>query len=111
MAAPVCKDADYKLTSLDDIKPNTQYLGDPKTASWVSSGVAKPYKDEALLLTMAESTTLSSANASPPSIDSNLILAILPWLTERTQEILNHPSFIERRTSGDRQVSQRFRRL
>ena len=23
----------------------------------------------------------------------------------------NHPSFIERRTSGDRQVSQRFRRL
>src|ERR1700753_263916 len=29
MAAPVCKSENYKLTSLDDVQSNTEYLGDP----------------------------------------------------------------------------------
>lgn len=56
VAAPVCQSADFKLTSLDDIMPNTQYLGDPSKANWVSSGTPVAYNDEAVLLTMAPST-------------------------------------------------------
>lgn len=56
VAAPVCKDADYKLTSLDSVVPNTQYLGDASKANWVSSGTPVAYNNEAVLLTMAPST-------------------------------------------------------
>ncbi|KAK5165729.1 putative glycosidase CRH2 [Saxophila tyrrhenica] len=56
MAAPVCKSADYKLTSLDDIESNTAYLGDASEKNWVSSGVPVAYNDEAVLLTMAPDT-------------------------------------------------------
>ena len=56
MPAPVCQSADYKLTSLDDVSPNTQYLGDASKANWVSSGMPVVYQDEAILLTMAPNT-------------------------------------------------------
>lgn len=56
MAAPTCKSADYKLTSLDDVMPNTRYLGDASKANWVSSGTAVAYNGDSLLLTMAPST-------------------------------------------------------
>ena len=56
MAAPVCKSADYQLTSLDGIEANTKYLGDSSTANWVSSGTPVVYNNDALLLTMAPST-------------------------------------------------------
>lgn len=44
------------LTSLDDVVPNTQYLGDASTANWVSSGTPVPYGDDSILLTLAEGT-------------------------------------------------------
>lgn len=47
--APVCKSADYKMTSLDGITPNTKYLGDPSTANWVSSGQPLAYQNLVLL--------------------------------------------------------------
>lgn len=56
MPAPVCKSADYKLDSLDDIASNTKYLGDASEANWVSSGQPVAYNDEAVLLTMAADT-------------------------------------------------------
>lgn len=36
--------------------PNTEYLGDPSTANWVSSGTPVVYNNESVLLTMAAST-------------------------------------------------------
>ncbi|TKA76538.1 hypothetical protein B0A55_05660, partial [Friedmanniomyces simplex] len=56
VAAPVCQSADYKLTSLNDVQPNTQYLGDSSQANWVSSGTPVVYNNDAILLTMAPST-------------------------------------------------------
>ncbi|KAK3075952.1 putative glycosidase CRH2 [Teratosphaeriaceae sp. CCFEE 6253] len=56
MAAPTCKSADYKLNSLDDVSPNTEYLGDASKVNWVSSGTPVVYNDDAILLTMAPST-------------------------------------------------------
>lgn len=56
MAAPACQSQDYKMTSLDDISPNTQYLGDSSKANWVSSGTPVAYNGDAILLTMAPST-------------------------------------------------------
>jgi len=56
VAAPVCKSGDYKLKSLDDISPNTQYLGDASKANWVSSGTPVVYNDNSILLTMAPNT-------------------------------------------------------
>lgn len=56
VAAPVCKSADYKLTSLDDVQANTDYLGDSSGTNWVSSGTPLVYHDDSLLLTMAPST-------------------------------------------------------
>ena len=56
VAAPVCQSADYKLNSLNDVMPNTQYLGDPSTANWVSSGTPVVYNNDSILLTMAPST-------------------------------------------------------
>ncbi|KAI5367763.1 Putative glycoside hydrolase family 16, concanavalin A-like lectin/glucanase domain superfamily [Septoria linicola] len=56
MAAPTCKSSDYKLDSLDDVMPNTKYLGDASKANWVSSGTAVAYNGDSLLLTMAPST-------------------------------------------------------
>lgn len=52
MAAPVCKSQDYTMNSLDMVSPNTEYLGDPSKANWVSSGNPVVYQDEAILLTM-----------------------------------------------------------
>jgi len=54
--APVCKSADYKLDSLDDIQPITRYLGDASKANWVASGNPVVYNNEAILLTMAPDT-------------------------------------------------------
>lgn len=56
VAAPVCKSADYKLTSLDDVMANTEYLGDASKANWVSSGTPVVYNNDAILLTMAPNT-------------------------------------------------------
>lgn len=56
MAAPVCQSTDYKMTSLDGIAANTEYLGDASKANWVSSGTPVVYNDQSVLLTMAEST-------------------------------------------------------
>jgi beta-glucanase (GH16 family) len=56
MAAPICKSADYQLTSLNDVQANTEYLGDPSKINWVSSGTPVVYNDEAILLTMAPDT-------------------------------------------------------
>ncbi|KAI9692345.1 MAG: hypothetical protein M1822_006576 [Bathelium mastoideum] len=53
--APACNSQDYKLTGLDGIVANTEYLGDPSTANWVSSGQPVAY-DNSVLLTMAPST-------------------------------------------------------
>lgn len=55
MPAPVCSTADYKMTSLDDIQPNTQYLGDASKASWVSSGTPLQAPDNnSVILTLSE---------------------------------------------------------
>lgn len=56
MPSPVCKSADYKLTSLDGIEANTKYLGDTSDTNWVSSGTPVVYNDDAVLLTMAPDT-------------------------------------------------------
>lgn len=56
MAAPVCKSMDYKLTSLDDVQSNTEYLGDASSINWVASGAPVVYNDQAVLLTMAPDT-------------------------------------------------------
>ena len=53
--APVCRSEDYKLTSLDGITANTEYLGDASKSNWVSSGQALAYQDQ-VLLTMAKGT-------------------------------------------------------
>lgn len=57
MPAPICKSADYKLTSLDGITANTKYLGDVSNTNWVSSGTPVVYNDESILLTMAPDTS------------------------------------------------------
>ncbi|KAK4552913.1 putative glycosidase CRH2 [Recurvomyces mirabilis] len=56
VAAPVCKSADYKLTSLDDVQQNNVYLGDSSNTNWVSSGTPVVYNNQAVLLTMAPDT-------------------------------------------------------
>lgn len=53
--APVCRTEDYKLTSLDGIAPNTEYLGDASKSNWVSSGEPIAYQNQ-VLLTMARGT-------------------------------------------------------
>lgn len=53
--APICKTKNYPFDSLDGIVSNTQYLGDPNTADWVSSGTPLSYNGQ-VLLTMAEGT-------------------------------------------------------
>ena len=53
--APVCRSEDYKLTSLDGITPNTEYLGDASKSNWVASGEPVLYQDQ-VLLTMAQGT-------------------------------------------------------
>ena len=57
--APICKSQDYKLTSLDGITANTEYLGDASTSNWVSSGTPKVYQDQ-VLLTLSEDGASSS---------------------------------------------------
>ena len=53
--APICKTQDYKLTSLDGITANTQYLGDASKANWVSQGTPLLTPDNsAVILTLAE---------------------------------------------------------
>ena len=55
MPAPVCKSQDYKLTSLNDITANTEYLGDASKTNWVSSGQPLAYQNS-VLMTMAQGT-------------------------------------------------------
>jgi beta-glucanase (GH16 family) len=68
MPAPQCKSGDYQLNSLDDIEPNTKYLGDASKATWVSSGDPKAYPEDnpdSVLMTMAKGTVgtlLASTN-------------------------------------------------
>ncbi|KAF6233204.1 hypothetical protein HO173_008493 [Letharia columbiana] len=53
--APVCQSQDYKLTSLDGITANTQFLGDASKANWVSQGTPLLTPDNsAVILTLAE---------------------------------------------------------
>ena len=55
MPAPVCNSQDYKLSSLDGLTSNQEYLGDASKTNWVYSGEPKQYKDgddDVLLLTM-----------------------------------------------------------
>ena len=55
MPAPVCKSQDYKLTSLDGITANTEYLGDSSKADWVSSGTPLQGPDKnSVILTLSE---------------------------------------------------------
>ena len=57
MPAPVCKSADYEMTSLDGLVANTKYLGDPSDGNWVYSGNPLAYNNEAVLLTMTEDSS------------------------------------------------------
>ena len=57
--APVCKSQDYKLTSLDGITSNTEYLGDASTSNWVSSGTPKVFNNQ-VLLTLSQDGASSS---------------------------------------------------
>jgi len=52
MARPVCKSADYKLTSLSDFASYTDYLGDASKTNWVYEGSPAVYQDNSILLTM-----------------------------------------------------------
>lgn len=52
----MCKSADYKLDSLDDVSADTVYLGDASSTNWVSSGTPVVYNNDSILLTMAQST-------------------------------------------------------
>ena len=55
MPAPVCSSEDYKMTSLDGIQSNTQYLGDASKANWVSSGTPLQAPDNnSVILTLSE---------------------------------------------------------
>lgn len=56
MPNPVCKSENYAFTSLDDVAPNTNYLGNASAANWVSSGTPAVYQNQAMLLTMAPNT-------------------------------------------------------
>lgn len=51
----MCKSQDYKLTSLNDITANTEYLGDASKTNWVSSGQPLAYQSS-VLMTMAQGT-------------------------------------------------------
>lgn len=61
--APVCKSGTFKWDDLDDVIPNTKYLGDAEKHSWLSSGQVLSSGGN-LLLTMAPDTvgTLMSYN-------------------------------------------------
>ena len=53
----MCSSNDYKLTGLDGLMANTEYLGDSSKTKWVYSGEPKKYTDNSgdqLLLTMPE---------------------------------------------------------
>jgi beta-glucanase (GH16 family) len=59
--APICQNQNYNFTSLDGIVPETKYLGNASTASWISTGEPVVYTDPGsgqnqVLLTMAEGT-------------------------------------------------------
>ena len=61
--APVCKGGTYKWDNLDNVIPNTKYLGDASEHDWLSSGTVLTSGGN-LLLTMAPDTvgTLMSHN-------------------------------------------------
>ena len=63
-AAPTCQSSDYKFTNLDDVQPNTKYLGDASKANWVSQGNPIQFNDGVLLTMPANSpgTLLSSTH-------------------------------------------------
>lgn len=62
--APTCQNADFKLTSLDDVADISTYLGDASKVNWVVSGKPVVYNNNAVLLTMAPDTvgTLMSSS-------------------------------------------------
>ena len=64
MASPSCKDADYSFSKLDDVVPNTKYLGDDSNTNWVSEGMPQKYNGGVLLTMPANSvgTLLSSTH-------------------------------------------------
>src|SRR3569833_1077412 len=47
--APVCQSKTYQMNSLDGIVDVGKYLGDPKTADWVSQGEPVVYNGNVLL--------------------------------------------------------------
>ncbi|KAI5289148.1 putative glycosidase crf2 [Ascosphaera aggregata] len=52
---PTCESRTYKWSNLDKVQPNYKYLGDPKSADWVSSGKLLTSGDS-LIMTMAPDT-------------------------------------------------------
>ena len=57
--APSCNSQDYKLSTLDGVTPNTEYLGDASKSKWVSSGTPKVFENQ-VLLTLSEDGPSSS---------------------------------------------------
>jgi beta-glucanase (GH16 family) len=53
--APVCQSATYTFDNLNNLAPNTEYLGDASKADWVYSGTPLSYQGQ-VLLTMAQGT-------------------------------------------------------
>lgn len=54
--APICQSKQYSWDNLDNVQPNTKYLGDSSKADWVSSG--QPLTSGgSLILTMTENST------------------------------------------------------
>ncbi len=53
--APVCQNKVYSMNSLDGIMDASKYLGDPKTADWVSQGQPLLYNGNMLLTMPANS--------------------------------------------------------
>ncbi|KAF2090008.1 glycoside hydrolase family 16 protein, partial [Saccharata proteae CBS 121410] len=54
--ASVCNSNDYTINGLDGIVAIDDYLGDASTGNWVATGNPLAYKNNQVLLTMAEST-------------------------------------------------------
>lgn len=42
------------MNTLDDVQPNTQYLGNSTSVNWVSEGEPLVYANDSMLLTMAQ---------------------------------------------------------
>lgn len=60
---PVCESKTFPMTSLDGIVDISKYLGDPKSADWVSQGEPAIFNDNVILTMPANSvgTVLASS--------------------------------------------------